>query len=185
MDTIDPEVRADIEYAARLLERAVARRQRADLQVGRLPTVAAIGRRVHAKRWAAACACNTLLGRCGWERVGILAPGGRPGWAGTLVWAGWEACCRAAACEQGHLLLPCDRDCVSLGCTVPCLPASQDSATSAAPEGARTGGSAAYGQSAGGELDAAGFVSLMEDVLARTKGEPGCLAGCLAGCQAG
>ena len=32
MDTIDPEVRADVEYAGRLLAKAIARRQ---LQVGR------------------------------------------------------------------------------------------------------------------------------------------------------
>jgi hypothetical protein len=36
MDTIDPEVRADIEYGARLLGRAIAQRGRSDLQVRRL-----------------------------------------------------------------------------------------------------------------------------------------------------
>lgn len=34
MDTIDPEVRADIECAGRLLARAISRRQRTELQVG-------------------------------------------------------------------------------------------------------------------------------------------------------
>lgn len=56
-------------------------------------------------------------------------------------------------------------------------PGLADCASSAAPRpgSAGAGGQPAYAQSTAGEVDASGFVALMEEVVGRTKGE---LEGC-------
>ena len=129
MDTIDPEVRTDVEFAARLLGRTLARRQAIDAQVrhgGALPA------------WREA-ACKELLS-CGYSGAPPPPP-----------------CLTSAPCVQA------------------------DSATSAASGGltssCSTAASAAsvhqpaLAQCARGEVDAAAFVALMEDVVSRTKGQ--------------
>lgn len=100
MDTIDPEVRADIEYAGRLLAKSIGQRQAAE----RLRD----------------CASS--------------APAG-------------DAACGAP------------------------LETARTAASSFVTANTGAGATSSYGQSTNGEVDAAGFVALMEDVMARTKGE--------------
>ena len=99
MDTIDPEVRADVEFGGRLLARAAARRQAAAAQQDSADSASAVG-------------------------TAVAAPDS------------WRQ------------------------------PDTSRSSSSSAAAAAGYGGQGAGGS----ELDAAGFVALMEDVLARTKG---------------
>lgn len=105
MDTIDPEVRADVEYAGRLLAKSIASRQASE-----------------------------------------------------------------------HL-----RDCATSAPTSAAFVSATGGASAVAPDTARStatfitastaaGAASSYGQSTNGELDASGFVALMEEVIARTKG---------------
>lgn len=105
MDTIDPEVRADIEYAGRLLAKSIGQRQAAE----RLRD----------------CASSAPAGD---------APAGAP------------------------------------------LETARTAASSFVTANTGAGVASSYGQSTNGEVDAAGFVALMEDVIARSKGEPGAAA---------
>lgn len=100
MDTIDPEVRADIEYAGRLLAKSIGQRQAAE-----------------------------RLRDCASSAPATDASSGGP------------------------------------------LETARTAASSFVTANTGAGGASSYGQSTNGEVDAAGFVALMEDVIARTKGE--------------
>ncbi|KAL4431755.1 hypothetical protein ABPG77_002971 [Micractinium sp. CCAP 211/92] len=99
MDTIDPEVRADIEYAGRLLAKSIGQRQAAE-----------------------------RLRDCASSAPAADASSGGP------------------------------------------LETARTAGSSFVTANTGAGGASSYGQSTNGEVDAAGFVSLMEDVIARTKG---------------
>ncbi|PSC72051.1 expressed ef-hand domain-containing [Micractinium conductrix] len=114
MDTIDPEVRADIEYAGSLLAKSIARRQASE----RL------------------CDCATSARQGG--PASVLSP------------------------SSGIALESARSSGATSGFATAAGTAPGASAASAAQP--------AYAQSTSGELDCAGFVALMEDVVGRTRG---------------